>query len=106
VSLVCPGPVESEIHTKTLRNPNNPTADEGVKMTTLRCVELMLRGMYHKVDEMWISDQPILLFTYLNTYAPWVSRQLLKYVGPARVKILKEGGQIYDMKELFTKKKN
>ena len=70
-------------------------------MTTLRCVDLMLRGMAHRVEEMWISDQPFLTFTYLSTYAPWVSRQIMKFVGPARARILEEGGNIYDVKKAF-----
>jgi hypothetical protein len=48
---------------------------------------------------MWISDQPFLLMTYVQTYMPWVARQLMTFlVGPARVKALKEGENIYDVK--------
>lgn len=101
VSIVCPGPVESEIHLTTYRKQDTPPAPEGKKMSTLRCIELVMRGLYYKVDEMWISDQPFLFFTYLNVYFPWVSRQLFKVVGPLRVKILKEGGNIYDVKNII-----
>lgn len=103
VSIICPGPVESEIHLTTHKNPENPPTNEGKKMTTLRCVELILRGLYYHVDEMWISEHPFLLFTYLNTYAPWTSRAIMKLMGPMRAKILKEGGNIYDVTALFKK---
>jgi len=96
VSLVCPGPVESEIAEKAHRNPNNPTQDEGKKMPTERCTELMAKGMYHRVEEIWISHQPFLLFTYVSQYMPRVSRVLAKILGPARVKALKEGTNLYD----------
>ena len=68
-------------------------------MPTERCTHLVAKGMAHRVSEMWISDQPFLLVTYLNTYMPWVSRQLFtKLLGPTRVRILKEGGNLYDAK--------
>lgn len=66
-------------------------------MPTARCTHLIAKGMYHRFEEMWISEQPFLLFTYLTQYAPWVSRQLAtKVMGPARMRILEEGGNIYD----------
>ena len=66
-------------------------------MSTLRFVKLALKGVYHRFDEMWISDQPYLLLTYIAVYAPWVNRRILDFVGPKRVKLLKEGGNIYDV---------
>eukprot|EP01038_Epipyxis_sp_PR26KG_P011290 gene11290-15147_t len=99
VSIVCPGPVESEISDKTLRNPANPKQEEGKKMPTARCTFLVAKGMYYKFSEMWISDQPFLLTTYLTSYMPAVARLLFaKAVGPARVKALKAGQNIYSSK--------
>lgn len=72
--MVCPGPVESEISSKTLRNPNLPVQQEGVKMPTERCTSLILKGLHHNLGEMWISQHPFLLFTYLSQYAPGIAR--------------------------------
>ncbi len=72
---------------------------EGSKMSTERFTHLMVKGMHHRVEEMWISDQPFLLLTYLNTYMPWVGRQLFtRVVAPIRIKTLQEGGNIFDFK--------
>lgn len=103
VSTVCPGPVESEIGDHAHRDPSLPKQDEGTKMPTERATALMTKGMYYKFDEMWITQQPILLVSYLAVYAPWVGRQLLKYVlGPSRVKALQSGeGSTYDFKTML-----
>ena len=112
VTIVCPGPVESDIHLHTVRKPgleplvclsmfvyvfSHYVQDEGKKMPTARFAVLAEKAIYHKFDEVWISHQPYLFFTYVSTYSPWVSRQLLKYVGPLRVKALKTGRNIYSM---------
>ena len=67
-------------------------------MTTPRFVAVMLRGLYYNVDELWISTQPFLLLTYLSQYAPWVSRQMGKLVGPPRVEAIREDGNPFDLK--------
>lgn len=61
-------------------------------------MRLVAAGMYRRLDEMWIAQQPFLLLAYLNTYAPWVTRQILKVAGPVRVKVLREGGNVFDLK--------
>lgn len=99
VSIVCPGPVESEISTKSHRNPNNPHQEGGKRMTAARCTELIMKGLYYDLDEMWISEQPFLLMTYIADYMPFVARTLLvKYFGPVRVKAVKSGQNVYDPK--------
>ena len=99
VSIVCPGPVESEISTKSYRNPALPKQEEGKKMPTERCTHLVAKGLYHDIDEMWISDQPFLLFTYLTQYMPWIARKIfVKVAGPARINAIKHGKNIYDVK--------
>lgn len=68
-------------------------------METHRCAELILRGLYYKIPEMWISEQPFLALTYLGVYMPWINRQLMvRIIGPARVQMLKSGGNILDFK--------
>lgn len=102
VSIICPGPVESEISEKTLRNPNRPKQHEGKKMATDRCTSLILKGLFHDQDEMWISDHPFLLFTYLAQYLPGLARWYGSHVaGPARVRAITNGENIYDLKTVF-----
>jgi hypothetical protein len=52
--------------------------DESMKkMSASRCARLIAKGMMHHVDEMWIGPQPVLLMSYLSTYAPWLCRQVI-----------------------------
>lgn len=67
-------------------------------MPTERFVQLMLKGLYYGFEEMWISEQPYLLFTYVSVYAPWIGRQINKFVGPKRVQALTSGENIFNMK--------
>jgi len=97
VLLVCPGPVESEIFVKSLRNDDVVLGVEEGKMKTKRCTELVVRAMHNDFDEVWIAKQPILAVTNLHVYAPFWSRQLFKrMVGPNRARMLKSGGDAYD----------
>lgn len=71
-------------------------------MPTERCSKLVLRGLFHRLGELWIAEQPILLITYLSVYFPGFTRQVMtKIMGPARIKALQGGKNIYDMKTIF-----
>ena len=39
-------------------------------MSTNRCADLMAVGIANKLDEIWISENPFLLMTYMNQYFP------------------------------------
>ena len=81
VSLLCPGPVVSEILEHTTGKMNQKESRE-VRMPTERCTDLISRAMKHKVDELWISDQPLLAVTYMMVYTPWLGRQIMtKFAG-------------------------
>lgn len=67
-------------------------------MSVERFTTLFLRGLYNGYEEMWISEQPYLFFTYAVVYTPWVGRQIAKIMGPQRVRALKTGENIFDMK--------
>ena len=92
----------SKIFNHAIRSDYTKRSAEEAKMPTARCTHLMARGMKWKLDEIWISEQPVLFFAYLTTYFPFVTRQLIKYfIGPGRVKALEVGGNIYDFKTVF-----
>jgi hypothetical protein len=67
-------------------------------MPVERFMTLFLRGLYNGYEEMWISEQPYLFFTYANVFTPWFGRQVAKVMGPQRVKALKTGDNIFDIK--------
>lgn len=103
VTIVCPGPVESEILTVAYSNPDYPPQATGKIMATARCAQLTVRGVYHGLSELWIADQPVLLMAYLAAYAPALCRGLfVKILGPARIKALQGGQNVYDFKKQFT----
>jgi hypothetical protein len=71
-------------------------------MPTARCSHLIAKAMHYKFDEVWIAQQPFLLVTYIMVYMPWFGRQILTNVlGPARIKALKTGAALYDLKNNF-----
>lgn len=88
VQTVLPGPVKSNIgrHAFTedvkveFENTPNYREYEG-KMPTERCAKLMVAGMANNLDELWISNNPMLLMTYANQYFPtvfkWFSNEFL-----------------------------
>ena len=93
------GPVESDIVLNAVRKPNSQATEDDKKMLTSRCSFLILKGLYLKFDEFWISEQPILLFIYLHKYFPFITRPIIKNImGPVRLKIIEEGGSLFDIK--------
>jgi short-subunit dehydrogenase len=106
IQIVCPGPVISEISLHAIRSEGGKPSKEEKKMPTSRCTHLMATAMKWRLDEVWISRQPYLAITYLNTNFPYTSRQLFKHIlGPGRVKALETGGDVYDLKALVWGKK-
>uniref|UniRef100_A0A4W6G946 Dehydrogenase/reductase (SDR family) member 7 n=1 Tax=Lates calcarifer TaxID=8187 RepID=A0A4W6G946_LATCA len=88
ISTVCPGPVQSQI----VHNAFTEEAEQGTpvatagnqehKMPTSRCVRLMLVGIANGVKEMWIAQQPFLLFYYAWQYTPtfaWFITQRVRF---------------------------
>ncbi len=66
-------------------------------MATDRCTSLVIKGLYHNIDEMWISRNPVLLIAHVYQYLPTLGRKLFKYIiGPARIYALKNGRGIFD----------
>jgi dehydrogenase/reductase SDR family protein 7 len=76
VVMVCPGPVTSEIFEHRVADPSLPKQEDGKRMDTARCTELMTKAMYHDIPETWISEQPYLTTAYLATYFPALSRKV------------------------------
>ncbi|XP_034078213.1 dehydrogenase/reductase SDR family member 7 [Gymnodraco acuticeps] len=95
ISTVLPGPVQSQIvqnaFTEELTRPVAAAGNQEHKMTTSRCVRLMLVGIANNVKEMWIAKQPFLLFYYTWQYAPTFAWFITNLLGRKRVQHFKAG---------------
>ena len=45
------------------------------RMATYRCAELMATSIANKLDEVWISPQPVLSLAYIMQYTPTLGRR-------------------------------
>lgn len=96
VTMVCPGPVVSNIVENALREdftrpaakPYDGTADRSYKvlMSTERCAALTVVAMANKLNEVWVARQPILLFYYMAQYMPGFTKWMTPLIGRGRVK--------------------
>lgn len=95
ISTVCPGPVQSQIvnnsFTEELNKPLATVGNQEHKMPTSRCVRLMLVGIANGVKEMWIAQQPFLVFYYAWQYAPTFAWSVTNMLGRKRVQNFKAG---------------
>ncbi|KAK1791299.1 hypothetical protein P4O66_013317, partial [Electrophorus voltai] len=95
VIMICPGPVVSQIvqnaFTEQPDKPVSSAGDQMHKMTTERCVCLILAGLSNRVKEMWIAQQPFLLMFYLWQYAPTLAWYMTNMLGKKRVQNFKAG---------------
>ncbi|EDO43014.1 predicted protein [Nematostella vectensis] len=74
VTLVCPGPVRTAIRDNAFTEQDKgvvaPPATKDNRMETSRCAQLIVTGVTNKLDELWISPNPILFFLYAQQYLP------------------------------------
>eukprot|EP00760_Papus_ankaliazontas_P018745 PhM_4_TR17617/c0_g1_i1/m.40382/K11165/DHRS7; dehydrogenase/reductase SDR family member 7 len=95
VSTICPGPVVSEGAQNALRADGTPLGvQEGQndgKMPTQRCAELVAVALSNGLEEVWITQQPVLTFTYVGQYLPTLYKRLAKKGGQQRVLAFKSG---------------
>lgn len=72
--------------------------DKSKRMTSERCAELMARAIHHrKLYEIWVSPQPVLLFTVLSQFLPTFAAYIgATKVGPARTIALMGGKPGYE----------
>jgi len=104
ISIICPGPVVSEISDKAYQAVSNDVkkVEETGKMTTERCTFLMAKAVYYKWAQVWIAYQPLLAICYFTQYFPYFSNLLFtKVIGPSRIKVVQSGGHAYDIKAIL-----
>ncbi|XP_078000749.1 dehydrogenase/reductase SDR family member 7-like [Glandiceps talaboti] len=99
VTTVCPGPVVSNIVEnamtttveKTEHTDNLKAAMQySNRMSTARCAQLMVITMANKIDEAWITTNPVLLATYLGQYMPTTGKFVANMFGKSRIQALKK----------------
>ncbi|KAM6202626.1 dehydrogenase/reductase SDR family member 7 [Rhynchocyon petersi] len=95
ISTICPGPVQSDIVKNAVteeieKSIGNP-GDQSYKMATSRCARLMLISMANDLKEVWISDHPFLLVSYLGQYMPTLAWWVIGKLGKKRIENFKNG---------------
>jgi dehydrogenase/reductase SDR family protein 7 len=93
VTLVCPGPVKSQIGLQAITKDGLPASkvaitpvyDQSKLMKTARCVHLTMVATHCRLMEVWISPNPELLFTYLAQYSPILYGWLAVRLGHMKV---------------------
>ncbi|XP_021379907.1 dehydrogenase/reductase SDR family member 7-like isoform X2 [Mizuhopecten yessoensis] len=96
VTNICPGPVFSNIlavaftenEGEELKSQMNTNEN---RMKTDRCAYLMGVAIANKMWEVWITNNPVLLFTYANQYMPNVTKWLLCTMGLETIQKIKQG---------------
>ena len=109
VSVICPGPVDvgdstgpRKVYGRDGIIEQKNTAKSRARVDVDECTRLVLRAVYNKVDECWISKHPVLLMGYLFQLLPRVGMKLLKKIGPGRVRQFDTGtGTGYDVLKML-----
>jgi len=68
VSIVCPGPLKTELENKSFEiNKRKTNFGGGHAMESKRCSDLMIISLANRLNECWITFQPMLLLTYVSS---------------------------------------
>ncbi|KAJ1461784.1 hypothetical protein M885DRAFT_457125 [Pelagophyceae sp. CCMP2097] len=95
VTLICPGPVQSDIALHVVGKRDGASDLAASKMPTSRCASLMTAAIHFSLGQIWLSKQPELLFTALAQYAPRVFENVINVAGQNRLDALKAGTDIF-----------
>nr|XP_038967926.1 dehydrogenase/reductase (SDR family) member 7-like 1 isoform X1 [Rattus norvegicus] len=74
LSMICPGPVHSNIFQNAFTGDFTETRLPKIplfKMETSRCVQLILVSLANDLEDIWIANQPVLLRAYVWQYVPF-----------------------------------
>lgn len=98
ITMVCPGPVFSNILDNALTGKIGTKHNLGThnrdsrRMATSRCAHLMAIAIVNTLDEAWISIQPVLTLHYISQYLPTISRRVFpRFLTPERMAKFREG---------------
>lgn len=127
-TICCPGPLdtstqitrategEGEGITTDTRKPRMVYGADGLiaqhvseksskkRLPATKAAELIATAAYHRVDECWIAQHPVLLMGYVSQHLPGLSMTILKKIGANRALQLRDGsGTGYEVKSMFLK---
>ncbi|KAH3859181.1 dehydrogenase/reductase SDR family member 7-like [Dreissena polymorpha] len=96
VTNLCPGPVFSNLLKDALTEKKGEVCNTEMKkddrrMSTARCAQLCAIAMANKLDEVWISQHPVLLVVYCSQYMPTIFSWIFKRVGVKSAMKMREG---------------
>lgn len=97
VTLVCPGPVQTDVvanaFTEDVNKPFKEKAtvrQDSKRMPPARCAQLMSIAIANRMNEVWISPNPVLLFVYVSQYCPVLYDWLATRIGMKQVRKMRE----------------
>ncbi|XP_070577036.1 dehydrogenase/reductase SDR family member 7-like [Ptychodera flava] len=100
VTTICPGPVVSKVRDNTMTTTlertgedteyDDPAVHYGNRMATGRCGQIIVTSIANRLNEVWCSRNPFLLFTYIAQYMPSVCRLFSKFYGRQRIKVIRK----------------
>lgn len=96
VTIVCPGPVVSNLSNVAFvakAGDTNKGSQENDKkrMSAERCAELMTVAIANRLTEVWICRQPALIVPYCCQYMPTITHQVMCRLGIKFVSKIREG---------------
>ncbi|GLI66405.1 hypothetical protein VaNZ11_010166 [Volvox africanus] len=107
VTICCPGPLAtgSEETPRVVFGPTGRIVQNATgasnRLNAARAAQLIACAAAHGVDEAWIALHPVLAMGYIFQLLPRLGWSLLKKVGPARARAVKEGKSGYDVSKLM-----
>ncbi|RWS01004.1 dehydrogenase/reductase SDR family member 7-like protein [Dinothrombium tinctorium] len=97
ITMVCPGPVFSNVLKNALTGKPGEVfgvehKPDSKRMPTRRCADLMTIAIANQLDEVWISDHPILAGFYAIQYFPSLTRLFMtKFMTKEKFSKLRDG---------------
>ncbi|XP_076315848.1 dehydrogenase/reductase SDR family member 7-like [Tachypleus tridentatus] len=98
ITIICPGPVftpllETAFTEKKGKVVGQKHSPQDKRMATSRCAYLMAVAIANKVDEAWLSLQPILTLYYISQYTPSFFRNVIvkNVMKPERMSKMRDG---------------
>eukprot|EP01040_Poterioochromonas_malhamensis_P011842 gene11842-12918_t len=84
VSIIYPGPIDTEIFEKTAKTTYDQSfydmvSNKSLRLSAERCAFWIVKGVYYHFEELWIAKLMILLSTSLGYYSPQFYRLLMKF---------------------------
>lgn len=98
VTVVCPGPVQSQGTQNAFTGAAGEAVgaaevDDSKKLTGARCAALMAGALHARLPEAWVSRHPILLFMYVTQWCPGLALRLGRLAAAKRVAAFRAGNK-------------